>query len=257
MPFFDFDFKSLDFLAFYTYNMPERSGHMDTKYTGAKIAEARKGKGLTQNDVAEALHVSVSAVSKWERGLNYPDLALMEPLADFLDMSVSELLGLESESADAVIKNITEISEMEKEGSEKGTKRKIIILFSAMIAFLVLSWGILFLGGNDTVMYQIFRFDRTGMLTLINLLLGLFSWGIALVGVFSKKKDRWQYASILSFLLCSIALYLPTLYTDLIMRFENYGTVEDTIWGYNFASLVLIVGTVLFNLCSWLIHRGK
>ena len=61
--------------------------------TGALIAEARKEKNLTQKDLAQALHVSVQAVSKWERGLNFPDIALMEPLAELLELTVSELMA--------------------------------------------------------------------------------------------------------------------------------------------------------------------
>ena len=61
--------------------------------TGALIAEARKEKSLTQKDLAQALHVSVQAVSKWERGLNFPDIALMEPLAELLELTVSELMA--------------------------------------------------------------------------------------------------------------------------------------------------------------------
>lgn len=66
---------------------------MDTIKTGALIAGGRREKGLTQKDLAQALHVSVQAVSKWERGLNFPDVALLEPLAGLLDLTVSELLA--------------------------------------------------------------------------------------------------------------------------------------------------------------------
>lgn len=66
---------------------------MDAQKTGQLIAEARKEKGLTQRELAQALHVSAQAVSKWERGLNFPDLALLEPLGDCLGLSVSELLS--------------------------------------------------------------------------------------------------------------------------------------------------------------------
>lgn len=45
--------------------------------------------------------------------------------------------------------------------------------------------------------------------------------------------------------------------TDLMMRFEHYGTVEDTIWANNFASLALLLGTGLLNDCAWWVHRKK
>ena len=66
---------------------------MDAVKTGALIAETRKERDLTQKDLAQSLHVSVQAVSKWERGLNFPDIALLEPLAELLRLTVSELLS--------------------------------------------------------------------------------------------------------------------------------------------------------------------
>ena len=66
---------------------------MDAAKTGALIAQARKEKDLTQGQLAQRLHVSVQAVSKWERGRNFPDLALLEPLAEALDLTISELLA--------------------------------------------------------------------------------------------------------------------------------------------------------------------
>ena len=65
---------------------------MDAVKTGAMIAEARKEKGLTQRQLAETLHVSDRTVSKWERGAGFPDVALLEPLADALGLSVTSLL---------------------------------------------------------------------------------------------------------------------------------------------------------------------
>lgn len=66
---------------------------MDAQKTGALIGKARREKGLTQKELAQALHVSPQAVSKWERGLNFPDLALLEPLSSQLGLTVSELLS--------------------------------------------------------------------------------------------------------------------------------------------------------------------
>lgn len=66
---------------------------MDAVKTGRLIVQARKEKELTQKDLAERLHVSTQAVSKWERGLNCPDIALLEPLAEALELTVTELLS--------------------------------------------------------------------------------------------------------------------------------------------------------------------
>ena len=66
---------------------------MDAQKTGRLIAEARKEQGITQKELSQALHVSAQAVSKWERGLNFPDLSLLEPLGEQLGLTVSELLA--------------------------------------------------------------------------------------------------------------------------------------------------------------------
>ena len=57
------------------------------------IRAQRKARGLTQEQLAEAMGVSIGAVSKWESGLSNPDLALLPELADFFECSVDVLLG--------------------------------------------------------------------------------------------------------------------------------------------------------------------
>ena len=66
---------------------------MDAIKTGGLIAQVRREKELTQKDLAQRLHVSVQAVSKWERALSCPDIGLLEPLAEALDLTVTELLS--------------------------------------------------------------------------------------------------------------------------------------------------------------------
>lgn len=61
---------------------------MDTRKTGQLIAARRKELGLTQKQLAGQLNVSDRAVSKWERGAGFPDIALLEPLADVLGRTV-------------------------------------------------------------------------------------------------------------------------------------------------------------------------
>ena len=59
---------------------------------GALIAQLRKEQGLTQKQLAEQLHISDRTISKWERGAGFPDVSLLEPLADALHCSVVSLL---------------------------------------------------------------------------------------------------------------------------------------------------------------------
>ena len=66
---------------------------MDTKAVGRLIAQRRKALGLSQAELAERLHVTDKAVSKWETGRGMPAIDSLEPLAEVLGLSVSELLS--------------------------------------------------------------------------------------------------------------------------------------------------------------------
>lgn len=64
-----------------------------------KLREFRKRRGLTQEQLAEAMGVTVGAVSKWESGSSTPDISLILELADFFETSVDVLLGYTQQSA--------------------------------------------------------------------------------------------------------------------------------------------------------------
>ncbi len=66
---------------------------MDQYITGAAIKRLREGKNLTQAQFAEKIGVSDKAVSKWETGKGFPDITLLTPIAEALDISVVELLS--------------------------------------------------------------------------------------------------------------------------------------------------------------------
>lgn len=65
---------------------------MDHQKTGCFIAACRRRLGWTQAQLAEKLHVSNRTISKWETGAGFPDVSVLEPLADALEVSVLELL---------------------------------------------------------------------------------------------------------------------------------------------------------------------
>ena len=66
---------------------------MDAKKTGALIAQRRRELGLSQGELAQRIHVTDKAVSKWETGRGMPGIDSLEPLAEALGLSVSEILG--------------------------------------------------------------------------------------------------------------------------------------------------------------------
>lgn len=66
---------------------------MDAKWTGQLIAARRRELGLSQTELAERLHVTDKAVSRWETGRGMPAVDLLEPLAEVLGLTVSELLS--------------------------------------------------------------------------------------------------------------------------------------------------------------------
>lgn len=65
---------------------------IDREKFGAFVAQRRKTLGLTQQALADRLFLSNKAVSKWETGQSLPDIDLLQPLADCLQVSVAELL---------------------------------------------------------------------------------------------------------------------------------------------------------------------
>lgn len=65
---------------------------MDQKETGRFIADKRRAKNLTQEQLAQRLGVSNKTVSKWENGRNMPDYTIVEQLCKELDITIRELL---------------------------------------------------------------------------------------------------------------------------------------------------------------------
>ena len=65
---------------------------LDNEKFGTFLSEMRKEKNMTQKELAEKLFVSDKTVSKWERGASMPNVALLIPIAEVLEITVTELL---------------------------------------------------------------------------------------------------------------------------------------------------------------------
>lgn len=66
---------------------------MNQYVTGTMIRRLRESKNMTQHQLAEKISVSDKAISKWETGRGYPDISLIEPLAEALGVSIIELFS--------------------------------------------------------------------------------------------------------------------------------------------------------------------
>ena len=122
---------------------------MDLQKTGALIARMRKEKGLTQSELANLLHISHTTVSKWERGLGFPEVSLLEPLAAALGLTLADLFRGErvvqaSLTEDLVNEAVrTAVEEVRKKHRE--ARRNVFVLLFCLLLVLGLSvWAIVY-----------------------------------------------------------------------------------------------------------------
>lgn len=103
---------------------------------GQFIAILRKEKGLTQKELAQQLFISDKAVSKWETGKSIPDITLLIPLSELLEVSVTELLecrritqkeAINTEKTEELVKKVIGLSEEETYFFTKKRKKQMII----------------------------------------------------------------------------------------------------------------------------------
>lgn len=119
---------------------------MDKEKFGKFVATLRKEQGLTQKELAQKVNLTDKAISKWERGLSYPDISILEQLSIELDISILELmkgermpqdLSLSVEEAKEVVDQSLEISDHEI--TRKHIRSKNIILLCLVLVMLLVS----------------------------------------------------------------------------------------------------------------------
>lgn len=115
---------------------------MDAQKFGAFIAQCRKEKSMTQSELAAKIMVTDKAVSRWERGKGFPDINLLLPLAEALEVSVLELMHSERQKDkvqlfqdDTIIVHLMENAvEMNKQNKQQD---RIIVCISCITMFFV------------------------------------------------------------------------------------------------------------------------
>ncbi len=108
---------------------------MDQIKIGKFIAEERKAKKYTQRELADKLDISDKTISKWERGNGFPEVSVLLPLCNELEITVNELLsGKRLQEVD--YKKIAEENMVNLVKEAQESKKKIVM--SALVACLVI-----------------------------------------------------------------------------------------------------------------------
>lgn len=114
---------------------------MNQEKIGRFIAELRKDKGLTQEQLAEKLGITKNAVSKWERGLGLMDMSLLKSLSEILQVSVTEILNgerINKEDISSTEEPLLESLDYSSKKNKKTRKNKIITTLVSILIILVL-----------------------------------------------------------------------------------------------------------------------
>lgn len=158
---------------------------MNQEKIGKFLSERRKEKNLTQEQVAEKLHVSINAVSKWERGICLMDMSLLKPLSKILDVNVVDILSGEKvtsnqmqEKYEESIENIVKVNEI---------KSKSFGVYGMLILYVIL---VLY-----KIIYDICFYDIVAILCGFNTFKFAYKYKL-------EKDKSYFIISAISFLVC-------------------------------------------------------
>lgn len=183
---------------------------MDAKKIGNFIAERRKSKKMTQMQMGEKLGVTAKTISRWENGNYMPDIALLIPIADLLDVSVNELLCGECCEAESN-KETPLVSAIEYTKNQRTMLSKRYIFMFCMIAvsltlMILLMHVVLFqeLGVSGIIIKEHFGFENGGatmtneMLKVVIVIFTVMLLGVGVAGFSfwflweNRKRNRLQ-----------------------------------------------------------------
>lgn len=151
-----------------------------------KLQELRKQKGMTQEELAEALYVSRTAISKWESGRGYPNIDSLKAISRFFSVSLDELL-----SSDEALN----LAEEEHKQKEKRTRDMVFGLLDCSVAmFLFLP----FFGQRvDNQIQEVSLLSLTESEIYVKIpylivVFGLVIWGVLILTLQNCTAAIWQ-----------------------------------------------------------------
>lgn len=123
----------------------EGANLMNKEKTGKIIRQARINKGYTQSELGDLIGVSNKAISRWENGETFPDIGVIEPLAQMLELRIQDIItGTKDSDQDTAITEVVRVAKIQ--GKEKMRKLLENGVAIVMLCYLLLKGGFAFQG---------------------------------------------------------------------------------------------------------------
>ena len=155
---------------------------MEQEKIGEFIAAQRKEKGMTQKQLGDALKISDKIVSKWECGKGLPDISIIMPLCELLNISVNELLSGEHLTEDSypekAEENMMQLIQETENQKRDSTRRYYFRTAAWILGNLLILLALIMTSASQKNFPIFFYFDFTVLgTTLCNMFLTLFFSG--------------------------------------------------------------------------------
>ena len=176
---------------------------MDNEKFGNFIKSLRKEKKLTQKELGEKLNITDKAISKWERGLSFPDITMLNSLASFFEIDVSELLngekGIKKEVD--IEKVIEEAIENYKNLAEKRQiKIKKIKKIIGIISIIILILSLLIQGAY---LYVLRKHNFEYVIDILEYIMNEITIVSATISMILLTKNK-RIKNIITYILCAL-----------------------------------------------------
>ena len=207
---------------------------MDSKKTGLFLKELRKGKNITQEQLAEQFSVSNRTVSRWENGINMPDLSVLVELAEFYHVEIKEIIDGERKSEE-MNEEIKEVAFKMADYAEEQKSRLLIWVRRISLVGVILTAAVLVLQsiGYEPSVPAFFAFVFSVALFFVMVILALYINGRLERIARHKKFVRGckifiiiVAALVLSFIMRFMIVLIPVLWME-SAPFESQSGIEN------------------------------
>ena len=219
---------------------------------GQKLTNLRKARGMTQEELSEAVGVTRQTISKWERDTSTPDLDYLCKLCDLFGVTADDLIRPEREAAKASSSLQTEQTVSAPQGASPSPPPAASSSVKTVSGVRAVGWVLFILGIvliQVAILFVLFRISSTalwilaGICIVIGLELFLVRWKPLFIVM-------WMGWGLYTFFVTVGTASLPRLIITII-----YGVVADSTWGYILSALWILytafcIGATVAVICK-------